>query len=203
MILANVVDGMYGVYAYKTGRQVLIDPLAVMSSAAFLVFTGDISRDLDIAVQQQSWVVVGHRDSFSRSGYPLTRKTAYTAPFAALLLFWGRVSDLYSPRTVFIYGFFAFSLFSLIVSFLGDRYSFLIFRAFTGVAGSALIPSAYRLISMIFPVEERGRAYTLYGMTGSIADIASVMVAGLISSIHGSGQGQAWRHFPRLMAALA
>lgn len=63
MILANVVDGMYGVSAQDSSRPSADRPSAVMSSAAFLVFTGDISRDLDIAAEQQSWVIVGHRGS--------------------------------------------------------------------------------------------------------------------------------------------
>lgn len=49
----------------------------MVSSSAFFVFTGVISRDLDIPFEQQSWII-----------------TSYTVTFASFLLFWGRVSDL-------------------------------------------------------------------------------------------------------------
>jgi MFS family permease len=119
------------------------------------------------------------------------------------LLFWGRASDLYSARPVFIYGFLAFAVINLILSFLTDQYSFLVLRAFAGVAGSALVPSAYRLIASNFPEEERGRAYTLYGMTGSIANALGVIIAGVIGAIEGTGQMRNWRWFFRIVAALS
>jgi MFS family permease len=48
------------------------------------VFATSISKDLGIVFEQQSWVI-----------------TAYGVTFALSLLFWGRVSDLYSATKVF------------------------------------------------------------------------------------------------------
>lgn len=174
-----------------------------MCSSAFFVFTGEISRDLNIAFEQQSWVVVSVPCRLVKVVFPADmNQTAYSAPFAALLLIWGRVSDLYSARAVFIYGFLGFAAINLILSFLTEQYSFLIFRAFAGMAGSALVPSAYRLIASNFPEEERGRAYTMYGMTGSIANVMGVIFAGVIGAIEGTGQMRNWRWFFRIVAVL-
>ena len=127
----------------------------------------------------------------------LTWQNAYVVTFASFLLFWGRVSDIYSPRPVFAYGFIAFGLLSLINSFLIDRFSFFIIRAITGIAGAALVPSAYRLIASVFPPEERGLAYTLYGMTGSVANVTGTLIAGVFELIPATGQLSGWRWFFR------
>jgi hypothetical protein len=44
----------------------------------------------------------GHRAGRANADH---RQTAYSVTFAAFLLFWGRVSDLYSAKPVFLYGF--------------------------------------------------------------------------------------------------
>lgn len=124
--------------------------------------------------------------------------------FASFLLFWGRVSDLYSAPSVFQYGFLAFGSISLVLSFLTNAYAFYILRAMAGIAGSALVPSAYRLIAATFPEgPERSRAYTLYGMTGSIANSTGTVVAGIIGLIHQNGQMENWRWFFRICAFLS
>lgn len=85
-----------------------------------------------------------------------------------------------------------------------DAYSFYILRAFAGIAGSALVPSAYRLIAATFPEgHERSRAYTLYGMTGSIANSTGTVVAGIIGLIHKDGQMENWRWFFRICAFMS
>lgn len=66
-----------------------------------------------------------------------------------------------------------------------------------------MVPSAYRLIAMNFPEDERGKAYTLYGMTGSIANSMGVIIAGVIGNIGGTGQMRNWRWFFRIVAALS
>lgn len=60
----------------------------IWSWSAFFVFTRPIADDLNVPIEQQAWVI-----------------TSYAVTFAAFLLFWGRVSDLYSPKKVFSYGF--------------------------------------------------------------------------------------------------
>lgn len=153
--------------------------------SAFFIFTRPISEELDIKFEQQSWVI-----------------TSYAVTFAAFLLFWGRVSDLYSPKPVFTWGFLALGVLSLIISFLPDKYSFFVFRALAGIAGACLIPASYRLIVYVFPPEELGKAFTLYGMSGAISNVTGTLVAGFIEYIPNGGQMSAWRWFFRILAAL-
>jgi MFS family permease len=115
---------------------------------------------------------------------------------------WGRVSDLYSAKPVFTGGFIALGFCNIIVSFLPDKYSFFVFRAISGVFGAALVPSAFRLIVVIFEPEELNKAFTIYGVSGAIANISGILIAAVIAYIPTHGQGADWRWFFRIAAAF-
>lgn len=155
--------------------------------SAFFIFTRTIAHDLDIAFETESWVI-----------------TSYAVTFASFLLFWGRVSDLYSAKPVFTWGFMLLGIVNLVISFLPDKYSFFILRAIAGIAGSALIPASYRLIVHLFPQDQLGKAFTLFGMSGAISNVTGTVVAGLIEFIPNDGpvQMQSWRWFFRLLAVM-
>jgi MFS family permease len=157
----------------------------VWSYSAFFVLTDPIVEELDILFEQQSWVI-----------------TSYAVTFSAFLLFWGRVSDLYSAKPVFAWGFAALGVLNLIISFLPDKYSFFVIRALSGVAGAALIPAAFRLIVAVFEPHELGKAFTLYGMSGVLANVSGIIVAGFLSFDTATDQKAAWRFFFRLLAVM-
>lgn len=159
--------------------------IAVLCYSAFYVLTRNIAADLAIDFNLQSWII-----------------TSYAVTFAAFLLFWGRVSDLYSAKTVFVYGFLALGIVNLVISFLPDKYSFFIFRALAGIAGGALVPASYRLIAHVFEPHELGKAFTLYGMSGSLSSVLGVLVGGLVEFIPNQGQMIAWRWFFRIIAII-
>ncbi|KAL1407902.1 hypothetical protein Q8F55_007338 [Vanrija albida] len=157
----------------------------VLGYSAFFVLTESIARDLKVLYEQSSWVI-----------------TSYGVTFAAFLLFWGRVSDLYSATIVFIGGFTGLGILCLIISFLKDKYSFFVLRALAGIAGSALIPSSYRLITAVFEPQELTLAFTVYGLSGAISNMIGTIIAGVLMISHGPGQLAAWRWFFRLLAVI-
>ncbi|KAL7419423.1 hypothetical protein Q5752_006261 [Cryptotrichosporon argae] len=157
----------------------------ILCYSAFFVLTGTISTELEINAAEQSWVI-----------------TSYSVTFAAFLLFWGRVSDLYSAKPTFVFGFIALGTLNLVISFLPDRYSFFVIRALAGIAGAALIPSSYRLIVFVFEPAELGKAFTVYGMSGAISNVFGTIIAGFIDYIPQGGQMQNWRWFFRITAIL-
>lgn len=159
--------------------------IEVWSGAALFIFISSISNDLNIIIEQQSWVI-----------------TSFTVTFASFLLFWGRLSDLFSPKKVFGFGFIALGALTLVVSFLPDQYSFFVVRALSGVAAAAVIPAAYRLVVVVFEEEELGFAFTLMGASGTLANTSGLVVAGLVQSIPGTGQMVAWRWFFRIMSLM-
>ncbi|OCF37121.1 efflux protein EncT [Kwoniella heveanensis BCC8398] len=159
--------------------------LDLAAVAACFVFTDPIATDLDIIYETSSWII-----------------TAYAVTFAAFLLFWGRFSDLYSAKPVFAYGFLALGLINLIISFMTDKYAFFIFRALSGIAGAATIPSAFRLISAIFEPSELNLALTLFGLSGAIANGTGLVLAGFFGFITAGCQHAAWRWFFRMVAIV-
>ncbi|WVF71764.1 hypothetical protein IAT40_006572 [Kwoniella sp. CBS 6097] len=166
---------------------VFVDVLAV---SAFFTFTGPISNDLSIVFEQQSWVI-----------------TSYAVTFTSFLPFWGRVTDIFSPKPVFCYGFLAVGIANVILSFLNDKISFFVIRALSGIAAASLVPTSYRLIAQMFITpEERAWASTIYGMTGSIANVTGTIIAGFIDFIPNQGQNSQMRScrcFFRIVAAVS
>lgn len=129
-------------------------------------------------------------------------QTAYAVTFSAFLLFWGRVSDLFSAKPVFAFSFLALGILDVIISFLPDKYSFFVLRAISGIAGAALIPAAYRLISAVFEPHELGKAFTLFGMSGALANVTGIIIAGFVEYIPTHGQGAPWRWFFRILGIM-
>ena len=119
--------------------------------------------------------------------------------FAAFLLFWGRVADIYSAKPVFAYGFLVLGLLNIVISFLPDKFSFFILRAISGIAGATLIPASFRLIVAVFEPHELSKAFTIYGMSGALANVSGTLVAGVLELIPTGGQGAPWRWFFRVL----
>ncbi|OCF32711.1 efflux protein EncT [Kwoniella heveanensis CBS 569] len=159
--------------------------LDIASYAGIFVFTDAILVDLDILFEASSWVI-----------------TAYSVTFAAFLLFWGRFSDLYSAKPVFAYGFLLLGVLNLIISFMTNKYAYFIFRAISGIAGAATIPSAFRLILAIFEPSELNVALTLFGLSGAFANVTGLVLAGFFGFITAGGQQASWRWFFRMIAII-
>ncbi|WVQ95120.1 hypothetical protein IAU59_002214 [Kwoniella sp. CBS 9459] len=159
--------------------------LDIASVSGVFIFTDAILTDLDILFEASSWVI-----------------TAYAVTFAAFLLFWGRVSDLYSAKPVFAYGFLTLGILNLIVSFMTDKYAYFVFRALGGIAGAATIPSAFRLILAIFEPSELNLALTLFGLSGAFANVTGLIIAGFFGFITAGGQQAAWRWFFRMIGIV-
>ncbi|OCF55192.1 hypothetical protein L486_07305 [Kwoniella mangroviensis CBS 10435] len=103
--------------------------------------------------------------------------TSYLITFGATILLFGRTSDLFPPSIVF--------------------------TALSGIAGASLIPSAFKLISGIFPKEQLGTALTIYSAAAPIGGGAGILVAGVVDLIpYQSGQMASWRWFSRILAIL-
>lgn len=101
-----------------------------------------------------------------------------------------------------MYGFFALGILNLVISFMPGKYEFFVLRALSGIAGAALIPAAFRLIVAVFEPHELGKAFTIYGMAGALANVTGIIVAGFVEYIPNGGQMRAWRWFFRILAVV-
>ncbi|WVQ81614.1 hypothetical protein IAT38_003738 [Cryptococcus sp. DSM 104549] len=153
--------------------------------AAFFILTTPVANDLNVPFSQQTWVI-----------------NSYAVTFAASLLFWGRLADLYSAKQIFSLGFISLGVLCTIISFLPEKYSFFILRALSGFMGGSTVPSAFRLIVGIFEPHELKKAFTLYGVAGATAATTGNIVAGVLELITAGGQMAGWRWLFRLMAVI-
>ncbi|KAF9437836.1 hypothetical protein BGZ76_010921 [Entomortierella beljakovae] len=142
--------------------------LDVVNGASVSVAILPIAKDVDFNVSQMPWIL-----------------NAYTITFAGLLLFSGRLGDLFGHRRIFLFGLFWFATWSLIVSFAKSPIFFVIARALQGIGAASTVPSAMALIAITFPVgPERAKAFSIFAAFGGLGAVVGILMAGgLISSI--------------------
>lgn len=90
---------------------------------------------------------------------------SYLLTISALLLTFGRLSDLRGRRWVYCRGFIVFILGSLLCSVAQNVWLLIVARAFQGVGAAMLMACSPAIVVDIFPPAERGRAL---GMVGTV-----------------------------------
>ena len=91
---------------------------------------------------------------------------------------------------------------NLIISFLPNPYAFFVFRALSGICGSALVPASYRLITKFFNRDEARFGFTVIGIIASLSNALGLVLGGVFELIPGTGQMTAWRWYFRASAAI-
>ncbi|KAK3819513.1 MAG: major facilitator superfamily domain-containing protein [Benniella sp.] len=142
--------------------------LDVVNGASVSVAILPIAKDLSFSIPQMTWIL-----------------NAYTIAFAGLLLFSGRLGDLFGHRRVFLFGLFWFATWALVVSFSTSPIMFVISRALQGVGAANTVPSAMALIATTYPAgPERTKAFSIFAAFGGLGAVVGILMAGgLISSI--------------------
>lgn len=131
-------------------------------SATFLM-TAPIAEDLHIVVADEAWIL-----------------GTYSMVFAATLLFAGRLADLYAPHRIYTLGFVGLAIFSLITSFMDNRYAFYVMRAISALLAVWTIPSSINMIIQMYPDPvEQGKKLALFGLAGALANTISLILAGV------------------------
>lgn len=106
----------------------------------------------------------------------------YVFMFGLALIPAGRFGDMRSRRTMFIIGMSLFGIASLGCA-LAPTSEFLLFsRALQGISAGLLLPQTLGMIQQLFPGDERGKAFGLYGaMVGLTVAIAPVLGGALVA----------------------
>ncbi|KAF9362458.1 hypothetical protein BGX34_006163 [Mortierella sp. NVP85] len=142
--------------------------LDIVNGASVAVALLPIADDLKFTVSLMPWIL-----------------NAYTITFSGLLLFSGRMGDLYGHRRIFLFGLFWFASWALVVSFSRSPVMFVIARAFQGIGAASTIPSAMALIATNYPAgPERTKAFSIFSAFGGLGAVVGILMAGgLIASI--------------------
>ena len=151
--------------------------LALMLMAQFMVI-------LDVSVVNVALPTIGKSLSFSSGDYQWV-VSAYVLLSGGLLLFGGRLADLFERRTMFLTGLGLFTAASLVSATASSAATMIISRGAQGAGAAMLTPAALSIIVTSYAGKQRATALAIWGTIGSMGIAAGVLVGGLLTSALG------------------
>ncbi|MCG2829106.1 MFS transporter [Methanothermobacter sp. K4] len=127
-----------------------------------------IGESLNMGPSQQTWIIMAF----------LLTANIFLLPF-------GRLSELYGIKRLFISGNIIFITASLLCALAPDATSIILFRAFQGIGASMVLVTRLSLISMVFPASERGRAIGVNTAAIDMGLFAGPILGGFLAEILG------------------
>ncbi|MFI6940346.1 MFS transporter [Streptomyces sp. NPDC050418] len=108
--------------------------------------------------------------------------TAYALAFGGLLLFGGRIADLWGRKRAFLVGLVGFAAASVLGGAANGEAMMLGARALQGVFGALLAPAALSLLAVMFTDgKERAKAFGIYGAIAGGGGAVGFILGGLLT----------------------
>lgn len=127
-----------------------------------------MAKDLEVPLNSIQWVV-----------------SSYLMTISAFLLFWGKLSDVYSRKNLFIGGFVIFTLGSLICALSSTLPVLVGGRLIQALGASITMALVQGIVTLIFPVTERGKALGVVSTVVALGSLTGPSVGGLLVHIWG------------------
>ncbi|MDT0268265.1 MFS transporter [Streptomyces sp. DSM 44915] len=122
-------------------------------------------EDLGISAGNRQWVI-----------------TAYALAFGGLLLFGGRISDLWGRQRTFVLGLIGFALASALGGAAQNELMMFGARALQGVFGALLAPAALSLLTVMFTdAKERAKAFGVFGAIAGAGAAVGLLLGGVLT----------------------
>lgn len=148
--------------------------LAVLCTAQFMVIMDTSIIGVALPAIQKSLL-------YSSSGLQWIFN-AYVIAFGGFLLLGGKLSDLYGPKKIFMWGFAILTLSSLFTGLAWSESSMNIGRAIQGLGAALIAPSALTLLMTMFTEpSELGKALGFWGASAAAGGSAGVFLGGLLT----------------------
>lgn len=152
---------------------------------------------IDITVVQVALPTIGDDLALSRGALTWV-VTTYTLCFGGLMVFGGRLADVFGARRVLLTGLVLFTLASLASGLAVNGGMLVAGRAAQGVGAALLSPAALAIITTTFHGKERARALGVWAAIGGTGAAVGVLLGGVLTS----GPGWEWVFFVNVPVGL-
>lgn len=105
---------------------------------------------------------------------------AFVLAFALGLLPFGRLGDIVGRTRMFLIGVGAFTLASAFCGLAPSIEWLIAARVMQGLAGAIMTPQVLAIAQVTFPPEEKGQAFSLFGLSAGLAAVAGPIVGGVL-----------------------
>jgi EmrB/QacA subfamily drug resistance transporter len=107
--------------------------------------------------------------------------SAYLLTSTASVPIWGRLSDLYGRRRMYVLGIVIFLIGSMISGAATSMTMLIASRALQGLGAGAIIPLSMTIIGELYTLEERAKTQALFSGVWGVASMAGPLVGGYIT----------------------
>jgi EmrB/QacA subfamily drug resistance transporter len=140
--------------------------MVILDSTIVNIALPSAQSDLNFSTADRQWIV-----------------TAYSLAFGGLLLLGGRIGDVVGRKRALVIGLIGFAIASAIGGASVDFPMLVIARTIQGAFGALLAPSVLALLTTTFTdVNERGRAFAIYGAIAGAGGALGLLLGGVLTS---------------------
>jgi EmrB/QacA subfamily drug resistance transporter len=107
--------------------------------------------------------------------------SAYLLTSTASVPIWGRLSDLYGRRRMYLLGVAVFLIGSVMAGAATSMFTLIAARAIQGLGAGAIIPMSMTIVGELYTLAERARTQALFSGVWGVASIAGPLVGGYIT----------------------
>ncbi|MFD6161562.1 MFS transporter [Nocardia sp. NPDC060256] len=116
---------------------------------------------------------------------------SYALALGVLLVVGGRLGDRFGKRRLFLIGLAGFTVASVACGLAFDPTSIIAARLVQGAFGALLIPQGFGILTAVFPREQLGKAFSVFGPALGLSGVGGPILAGFLIDADLFGFG--WR----------